>query len=195
MQIQVSGKQIDIGDALRTHVSDRLDSGVAKYFGRAVDAHVAFTREGSEFRSDTSVHLSSGISLQASGQAGEIYSAFDKAAERLEKRLRRYKRRLKDHHNTHKERPPESLQATHAVLAAESDVDDEPENLQPVVVAEDVTDVKTLTVGQAVMQLELIDAPVLLFTNSANDALNAVYRRADGNIGWVDPNNALKGKS
>lgn len=188
MDIQISGKQIDIGDALREYVADRLNAGVTKYFDRPVNAHIAFTREGQEFGSNVSVHLSSGISLQASGQSGEIYAAFDAAAERLEKRLRRYKRRLKDHHNSNKS-PLPAMAAQAYVIQQGDEQDEEPAGLQPVIIAEDTTQIKTLSVGEAVMQMDLQETQVLLFKNAGNDGLNMVYRRPDGNIGWVDPQN------
>lgn len=188
MQIQVSGKQIDIGDSLRTHVTDRVTAGVSKYFDGTVEGFIAFSKEGSDYKCVASVHLSSGISLKASGQAGEIYSSFELAAERLEKRLRRYKRRLKDHHNNNKE-PIPALAAAYTVFASSDDNEEESADLQPVIVAEDVTKIKTLTTGEAVMQMDLDEAPVLFFKNRANDRLNVVYQRADGNIGWIDPEN------
>jgi len=191
MEIQISGKQIDIGDALRVYVTDKLNAGVTKYFDRPVDAHVAFAREGQEFRADVSVHLSSGISLQTSGQTGEIYSAFDMAIERLETRLRRYKRRLKDHHNTNKD-PFPAMMAQSYVIQPDDENGEERDGLQPVIIAEDTTDIKTLSVGEAVMQMDLQEAPVLLFKNAANEGLNMVYRRPDGNIGWVDPQNGAR---
>jgi ribosomal subunit interface protein len=190
MDIQISGKKIDIGAALREHVSDKLNVGVTKYFDRPVDAHVAFAREGQNFKCDVSVHLSSGISLQASGQSGDIYSAFDVADDRLATRLRRYKRRLKDHHNSNKE-PIQAMMAHSYVIQPDDDAQEEPEGLQPVIIAEDTTHIKTLSVGEAVMQMDLQEAPVLLFKNAVSDGLNMVYRRPDGNIGWVDPQNGI----
>ena len=189
MNIQVTGKHIDIGDALRSHVSDRLASGVAKYFDRPVDSFVAFTKEGNDFRCDASVHLSSGISLQSSGQAAEIYSSFELAAERLEKRLRRYKSRLKDHHNANKSALP-AMEASTYVIRSNDESDEEVADLQPVIIAEDVTKIGTLSVGEAVMQMDLQESPVVLFKNGKSGGLNVVYRRADGNIGWIDPRNA-----
>lgn len=187
MNIQITGKHIDIGDALRTHVTDRINAGVVKYFDRPVDAFIVFAKEGSEFRCDSSVHLSSGITLQSSGQAGEIYSSFEIAADRLETRLRRYKRRLKHHHNANKTHQP--IEAPAYVLKGaehEEDADAEP---QPVIIAEAVAKISTLSVGEAVLQMDLQDTPVVLFKNGASGALNVVYRRPDGHIGWIDPQN------
>ena len=191
MEIQISGKKIDVGDALRTHVSDRLETNIVKYFDQSVDGHVYFAKEGSDFRCDANIHLSSGISLQAGGQAGDAYGAFDIAAERLEKRLRRYKRRLKDHHNNNKEAMPATAVASYVIQTPEAvEEAEEPGDLQPVIVAEDLTQIKVMSVGEAVMQMDLADTSVLLFRTSDEEAVNVVYRRPDGNIGWIDPGNA-----
>lgn len=188
MRIQVSGKQIDIGDALRTHVEDRLVETVGKYFERPVEAVVVFTREGHEFVADSSVHLSTGMTAQAKGRAGEIYSCFDGAVERMEKQLRRYKRRLKDHHRA-REVPIEATGAPSYILAGGEGGDGaaEPDSLQPVIVAEMETPVPRVSVGEAVMQMELAGAPLLVFRNDSHGGVNVVYRRDDGNIGWIDP--------
>lgn len=191
MEIQISGKKIDVGDALRTHVSDRLETNIVKYFDQSVDGHVYFAKEGSDFKCDANIHLSSGISLQAGGQAADAYGAFDIAAERLEKRLRRYKRRLKDHHNNNKEAMPAMAVASYVIQTTEAvDETEEPGDLQPVIVAEDMTQIKVMSVGEAVMQMDLADTSVLLFRTSGEEAVNVVYRRPDGNIGWIDPGNA-----
>lgn len=191
MDLQVSGHQIEVGNALRTHVTDRMAAGVGKYFDNPVDSHVTFSREGFNFRSDVSVHLSSGISLQTQGEAPDIYAAFEQACERLEKRLRRYKRRLKDHHIRAKEPLPRVAAPAFVIQSDEKVEAEEPEDLSPVIVAETTTDIKTLTVGEAVMQMDLSEAPAMLFHNVAHGGLNMVYRRADGNIGWIDPQNQM----
>lgn len=188
MEIQISGKKIDVGDALRTHVSDRLEAGIVKYFDQPVDGQVSFAKEGGDFRCDANIHLSSGISLQAGGMAGDAYGAFDMAAERLEKRLRRYKRRLKDHHNKNKQALPAMSVASYVIQTA--DVVEEPSDLQPVIIAEDMTQIKIMSVGEAVMQMDLADQSVLLFKTNGEGAVNVVYRRPDGNIGWIDSDNA-----
>jgi ribosomal subunit interface protein len=188
MHIQINGRQIDVGDSLRSHVEERLSERVAKYFDRPVNAAVTFSRDGKDFRVDASLHLSSGLTIQAQVRNAEIYAAFDQSAERLEKQLRRYKRRLRDHHT--KAKAPFPVQEVQAyVIAPADEAEDEPADLQPVIVAETRTEIKTLTVGEAVMQLDLLDAPMLLFHNSAHSGLNVVYRRSDGNIGWIDPQN------
>lgn len=186
MQIQVSGRQIDIGDALRQHVNDRLSVGVAKYFDNSIEAGVTFGRDGHEFRCDCAVHAASGITLFAEGRAGEIYASFDLAAERIEKRLRRYKRRLKDH----KSRGPRDDAAhsaqTYVLDAGDAD-NEEIEGAEPVIIAESAAEVSVMTVGEAVMRLDLSNAPVFVFRNGKNGGVNVVYRRPDGHIGWVDP--------
>lgn len=198
MRIQITGRQIDIGDALQTHARGALDAIMAKYSQRPTGAQVIFSRSGHEYCCEASVHLSSGMTAQASARAGEIYAAFDAAAERMDKQLRRYRRRLKDHHA--RARPIESRAAAGYVLAAGGwDEDDqgegaaseadgaEPDTLQPVIVAEVEARVPTLSVGEAVMQMEIAGAPALVFRNEKTDGLNVVYRREDGNIGWIDP--------
>ena len=185
MQILVSGKQLDVGDALRSHVDDRLQNGVAKYFSNSLDAHVVFGREGQGYRANCSVHVGQGIQAQARAEGSDIYQTFDQAADRQEKRLRRYKRRLRGHHG--RERPaPDGYMAQNYVLESESNVDEAPEDFLPVIVAEHTSDIHHRCVGEAVMQLDLAEQPVLMFRNSDNGHLNVVYRRPDGHIGWID---------
>ena len=193
MRIQVSGKHIDIGDALRTHVEDRLNDAVAKYFDRPVEATVTFCRDRHQFVADSSVHLSTGMTVQAKAKAEEIYASFEGAVERMEKQLRRYKRRLKDHHRD-RQNPIEAIGAPSYILAGSGTEDaEEPETLQPVIVAEMETPVPSLSVGEAVMQMELAGVHLLVFRNEAHGGVNVVYQRDDGNIGWIDPSNAQQG--
>ena len=189
MQYQITGKQIDIGEALRTHVRNSLDDVVGKYAGRPTDAQVIFSKSGHEHVCEATVHLSTGLTAQAKAHATEIYAAFDSCADKMEKQLRRYKRRLKDHHRD-REQPVELLGAASYILAASEETDEsEPETLQPIIIAEMETKIPSLSVGEAVMQMELAGAPVLVFRNEKQDAgVNIVYRRDDGNIGWIDPN-------
>lgn len=189
MKILVSGKQLDVGDALRGHVDERLQNGVGKYFANSLDAHVVFSREGQGYRVDCSVHVGHGIHAQSHADAGDIYQAFDQASGRLEKRLRRYKRRLRGHHGG--ERPAtdeyaDEYMAQNYVLEAESEEDEAPEEFQAVIVAEHTSEIHRRSVGEAVMQLELAEQPVLMFRNVGNGRLNVVYRRPDGHIGWID---------
>jgi len=189
MRIQVNGKHIDVGDALRSHVVETVDATVRKYSERPVEAVVTFSREGHGFRCDLSAHLSTGLTAKASSHANEIYACFDSGVDRIEKQLRRYKRRLKDHHKTRPE-PISAFSAPAFVIASSSESEeDEPETLQPIVIAEMTTDIKSLSVGEAVMQMEFEDSPFLMFQNEAHGGLNVVFRREDGNIGWIDPKN------
>ncbi|GGD21247.1 ribosome hibernation-promoting factor, HPF/YfiA family [Pyruvatibacter mobilis] len=192
MQVQVTGKHIDVGDALRVHVTDRLEAAAEKYLGRAIDAHVVFSKEGHEFQADCTLRLGHGVVMQSQARAGEIYSAFDGAADRMEKRLRRHKRRLKDHHA--EGRPaPEEIELPARVLSGgedEAETDTASDNTgnddQPVIIAETTKTLHRLSVGEAVMRMDLADAPFLLFKSGSNDAVSMVYRREDGNIGWVE---------
>ncbi len=188
MQLSVKGKQLNVGDALRTHVSDSLSRILGKYFGDAIEVSVTISRDGHRYRAVVAAHVGRGIQVQAQGAAEEPYPAFDIAAEHLAKRLRRYKRRLRDHH---KDSGPkaETLLAQQYILAG----DDEEESAedvgqgQPAVVAEMTTEIPSLTVSEAVMRMDLADQPALMFRNSSHSGLNMIYRRADGNIGWIDP--------
>lgn len=188
MQYQITGKHIDIGEALQTHVRDNVGDVVAKYAERPTDANIVFSKSGHEYVCEATVHLSTGLTAQAKGHEPEIYAAFDSCAEKLEKQLRRYKRRLKDHHRE-RAQPVELSAASSYILASSEGSDDaEPETLQPMIIAEMETRIPSLTVGEAVMQMELAGAPVLVFRNEKQDAgVNIVYRRDDGNIGWIDP--------
>jgi ribosomal subunit interface protein len=195
MDIKISGKQIDVGDALRTHVEYNLVAAVGKYFDRPVDAHVVFSRNGHEFKCDSSVHLSTGLTAQAQAVNGEIYAAFEQATDRIEKQLRRYKRRLKDHHHN-RPTPIEMIEAQAYVLRShdeEEDTEEAVNGMQPVIIAEMAADIKSLTVGEAVMQMELAHAPFLMFKNDANGRINIVFQRDDGNVGWIDPANLPEG--
>lgn len=189
MRFQVSGKQIDIGSALQSHVKQALGAVAEKYAGRPTEANVVFSKDGHEYLTETTVHLSTGLTAQASARANEIYAAFDKCCEKMEKQLRRYKRRLKDHHKD-RAQPVELTGAASYILASSEDTDDsEPETLQPIIIAEMQTQIPSLSVGEAVMQMELQGAPVLVFRNEKQSSgVNIVYRRDDGNIGWIDPN-------
>lgn len=187
MRYQITGKQIDIGNALQTHVEQELGSAVEKYAERPTDAQVVFSRSGHEYVCEATVHLSTGLNAQAKSHDSEIYAAFDSCTAKMETQLRRYKRRLKNHHRDRSE-PVELYDAPSYILASEAQSDDaEPETLQPIIVAEMETRIPRLSVGEAVMQMELAGAPVLVFRNEGKDVVNVVYRRDDGNIGWIDP--------
>lgn len=187
MRYQISGKQIDIGEALQTHVESELSEILSKYAGRPTEAYVVFSKSGHEFVCESVVHLSTGLTAQATGRATEIYAAFDGSAEKMDKQLRRYKRRLKDHH-AGRSQPVELSAAGSYILEPreESDEGDE-DSVNAMIVAEMETKIPSLSVGDAVMQMEIANAPVLVFRNEKHSGINVVYRRDDGNIGWIDP--------
>ncbi len=185
MNLRISGKNMDIGDALRHRIEDRIDEAVTKYFDGGYTGHVTMEKSGSGFSSDCLVHLDTGIILQAKANKADATACFDAAAERVEKRLRRYKRRLKDHHNNNASRKMEN--AAYVVMEAPVADEEIPENFSPVTIAESSKQIRTQSVADAVMQLDLTDEPVIVFTNASNDQVNVVYRRSDGNIGWIDP--------
>ena len=199
MRVQVAGRQMDVGEALRSRIENELTSGVGKYFNRATDAVVTVAKNGGGIgiEVDCAVHLSSGISLQAAGHGGDAHSAFDDALGKLEKRVRRYKRRLRNHHADNKSPLPAEDATAYVLAPLEGDSEDEaaPEGPDaPLVIAESTVPVRTMAVAMAVLQLDLSDAPVLMFRNAASGALNVVYRRGDGNVGWIDPERAAASK-
>jgi len=190
MRYQITGRKIDVGEALQAHVKAELAAIFEKYAQRPTDAEVVFSRDAYEFVCEIMVHLSTGMTAEAKANATEIYSAFDMCRDKLEKQLRRYKRRLKDHQRE-RSQPVELSQASSYILAAtENHDEEEPESLQPMIIAEMETSIKSLSVGEAVMQMELAGSPVLVFRNEKHRGVNVVYRRDDGNIGWIDPETA-----
>ncbi len=184
MQIKISGLHIDVGESLRNSVEASLPASVAKYAENPINATVTFSKDKHEIKCECSVHLSTGMIAQATGRGGDAYAAFDQTCDRLEKQLRRYKRRLKDHH---RKSPIEKIEAAAFVIEAANDEIEEPTDLQPVIIAESSTAIPTLSVGEAVMHMDMADAKLLMFHNEQNSTLNVVYRREDGNIGWIDP--------
>ena len=192
MSLRISGKNLDVGDAFRSHVQLRIGDAVAKYFDGGFTGHVTLEREGSGFRSDCAVHLDTGIVLQAEGRAHDPHASFDRAAERIEKRLRRYKRRLKEHHPP---RRAESIPATSYIIAAPDEEAEIDLDYNPTIIAEETTDLDTMTVSAAVMAMDLADAPVVVFRHAGHGGINVVYRRTDGHIGWIDPTLKTKGET
>jgi len=187
MRYQISGKQIDIGAALQTHVESELSDLLEKYAGRPTDAVVTFSKSGHEYVCETVVHLSTGLNVQAKGSNHEIYAAFDASSEKMDKQLRRNKRRLKDHHKE-RSQPVELSDAGSYILASSDDSDvAEEQDFTPVIVAEMETKIPSISVGEAVMQMELANSSVVVFRNEKNNSVNVVYKRDDGNIGWIDP--------
>lgn len=192
MQIKIAGKQMELGEALQERISAGLEAAVAKYFDRTGDAHVTVSKEGHQVEVDCNVHLPSGIILQSTGVAEDSYAALEQALDKMEKRVRRYKRRLKDHHKPDRS-PLPGEPALSFVLQPNEEPGDEDEPAAdgasdaPLTVAETEAVIRTMTVSEAVMQLELGEAPALMFRNAATGDHNMVYRRPDGHIGWVDP--------
>ncbi len=190
MRYQISGKQIDVGEALQTHVKAELGEVVEKYAQRPTDVVIVFSRMAHEFVCETVIHLSTGLNAQAKGHANEIYAAFESCREKMDKQLRRYKRRLRSHHRD-RTAPVEFAEGSAYILApTEEPEDDDAATLQPIVIAEMETRIPAITVGEAVMQLELGTNKFLVFRNEGHGGVNVVYRRDDGNIGWIDPRNA-----
>jgi ribosomal subunit interface protein len=188
MQLSVSGKRLDVGDSLRTHVGKILQTAVDRYFGRALEGKVVFERQRHLFRADISVHVRRGMTLQSHHEAADPYAAFDGALERLDHRLKRHKGRIKDRKRGKNLAPDEGVfeAARYAVIETEAETLDSDQLAAPIV-AEMTTDIGTHSVGEAVARLDLGQKPVLMFRNSANGQFNVVYRRADGAIGWIDP--------
>ena len=186
MDVQITGKAIDLGSALQTHVNDNLSAGVHKYFDRSAEAQVTFDKEGPEISSEITLHLASGVFLTASDKAHDAYGAFDGAMQKLEKRVRRYKRRLKDHHaNSRDPLPAETASAYIIAASGEEEVPDDNAD-SPLVIAEKPTTLRRMSVSDAVLQLDVSDERVVIFRNAKHGDLNVVYRRDDGNIGWID---------
>ncbi|HET7595266.1 MAG TPA: ribosome-associated translation inhibitor RaiA [Stellaceae bacterium] len=196
MQVLVTGKQIDVGDSLRGHAEATITAIVARYFDKAIEAHVVFCRERHLIVSDISMHAGRGLVVQCHGEASDAYVAFDTAAERLDKQLRRYKRRLRNHHKAANKDGGDTQAAVDYVLAPAPDEEAKPAaGDQPLVIAEMRTSIPRLSVSEAVMRLDLADLPALMFRNSAHGNLSLVYRRRDGNVGWVDPDLSAQTRS
>lgn len=196
MQVQISGKHVDVGEALRARVSDEIAQSIGKYFDRGGDADVVISKEGYAFRVDCSVKLASGQQLMSHGSGGDAHMAFDQALAKIETRIRRYKRRLKSHTEAAVAKQAEN--AAFYVLRAPEDDDDTSEDWSSeeghpagapaaMIIAETQAALKTMTVSMAVMELDLTESQAIVFRNAAHGGLSVVYRRTDGNIGWIDP--------
>lgn len=189
MQLHISGRHVDLGESFQQHVEKRLQDGFNKYLDRIPSVDVVVSKQAHhQFRVDihgnTGTH--SGIVVKSQGEAGEIYAAFDDAATKAEKQLRRYKRRLKDHHARDSDAGRKTSARKYVLQSEASDAELEAK-ADHVVIAEKGTDIATLSVSDAVMKMDLADLPALMFYNSGNGRLNVIYRRADGNISWLDP--------
>jgi ribosomal subunit interface protein len=190
MTLRISGKSISVGDALRSRVSERTDEVLRKYFDGNYSGHITLSKDGFGFRTDCALHLDSGITLEADSNATDAYASADQALLMIEKRLRRYKSRLKDR----------SARKTYAANAALADIDapsyvieapaegdEEVTAYSPVIIAEATTSLKRLSVSEAVMELDLTGAACMVFQHGSSGRVNIIYRRTDGNVGWVDP--------
>ena len=191
MKIIVTGKQMDIGESLKSYVEGHIDGIVDKYFENTIDSidgTVTMSKNAHLHRADCKVHLGHGVYLQSHAEEKDVYAAFDAAAEKMETRLRRYKRRITNHHKD-RSNGESSVPAQYNVLAAETETQEEEpaDNLQPAIIAEMQLDIPEVSVSNAVMRLDLGELQTLMFRNSAHGGLNVVYRRTDGNIGWIDP--------
>jgi ribosomal subunit interface protein len=198
MQVQVTGKHVDVGEALRSRVSDEISTSIGKYFDRGGGADVVVSREGQSFKVDCAVTLASGQQLTTHGLGGDAHVAFDAAMAKMDRRIRRYKHRLKDHHIQAQARQAET--AAYFVIRSPEEEGDQ-DHLdgadafpEPMVIAETEKSVRTMTVSGAVMELDLTESQTIVFRNAAHGGLAVVYRRPDGNIGWIDPERTRNGK-
>lgn len=189
MTLRVSGKNMDVGQALTEKAQERVDAAVSKYFDGNYDGQLTIEHEGFGFRSDIVLHLDTGVILRAHAMAGDAISAFEETADHVEKRLRRYKRKLKDHRRP---KDQDSPMAQSYILASPETHDEVEEDFSPAIIAESLSSLKAMSVGEAVMELDLTQADVQVFLHAGHGGVNVVYRRADGNIGWIDPALAKK---
>lgn len=191
MPFRVSGKNLDVGEALRARINARIAEATAKYFDGGYSGHVTVGKEGFGFRTECVIHLDSGIVLEAEALAADAYASADQAAMRIEKRLRRYKRRLKGHQaaraDGHAQNDVAADARSYIITAPEQEADEEVAEFNPVIIAETTTALKRLSVSEAVMELDLTGSPVVVFRHAGHGRVNLVYRRSDGHIGWIDP--------
>lgn len=189
MQIQIVSKGIDVSSALRTRITARFEEIMDKYIHRAGEAHVAVSREGTGFRTVCAVHLPSGATMEAKGQAHNAYAASDEALEHMEKRLRRYKRRLKDHYADTKVEAFSMFILENPVTDDDMDVSEIGDDVvsEPMIIAQKPGTIRTLTPGMAALEVGLADNGVVVFKNAKHGRLNIVFKRSDGHIGWIDP--------
>ena len=186
MEITINSKQMDVGDSLRSHSETNLNDAVTKYFDRAIDASVTFSKARHDFfHVEITVHAGRGLTVHGSAEEADAYPAFDQALERVAKQLRRYKRKLVNHHQKADE---EFSTAQYSILETQKDEEIAEED-NPAIIAEMPHNIVTLSVSEAVMRLDLGNLPVVMFKNGSHGGLNVVYRRVDGNIGWIDPAN------
>jgi ribosomal subunit interface protein len=190
MSLRISGKHMEIGDAFRSRIEGRIGETIEKYFDGGFSGHVTVEKSGPRFSADCVIFLDTGMGLQAAGQAYDPQAAFEAASDRIETRLRRYKRKLRSYDGATNSDRDEDI--AYRVMAAVPEEDEEvPEDYSPAVVAESTVALKTMSVARAIIELDTKDSPVFVFRNAGNDQVNIIYRRADGNIGWIDPSTAM----
>lgn len=195
MTLRISGKSINVGEALRGRLNSRTDEVLRKYFDGTYSGHITLSKDGFGFRTDCALHLDSGVTLEADSNAADAYASADQALVQIEKRLRRYKSRLKDRSARKAyaasaalaEIDGPALDAPSYVIEAPAESDDEVTAYSPVIIAEATTSLKRLSVSEAVLELDLTGAACLVFQHGSSGRVNIIYRRADGNVGWVDP--------
>ncbi len=192
MNLRVSGKHMDIGDAFRARIEDRVRDAVGKYYEGGYSGTITVVKSGSRFNTDCTLHLDTGATLQSSAEAQDPQFSFDAAAEKLDTRLRRYMRRLKSRSLVQSARNNYQDIAYSVVAPAPDEDEDLPDDYAPTVVAESSVSLRTLSVASAVVELDLTEHPVLVFRNAGSEEVNIVYRRPDGNIGWIDPSRAAR---
>tara|TARA_B100001123_G_scaffold393801_1_gene474056 strand:+ start:880 stop:1476 length:597 start_codon:yes stop_codon:yes gene_type:complete len=195
MKINISGKHMELGESFQSHVESKLSEGISKYIDRVNVLEVVATKEGHRIRVD--IHANTGthsnVAINGTDEAGDVYAAFDGACDKVEKQLRRYKRRLTNHHKNYVEKPElPMIQAKQYVITPESGEDELSEEAAPVVVAERPTHIEHLSVSEAVMRMDLANLPAMMFYNSKTSQVNLIYRREDGNIAWVEPDAAME---
>lgn len=195
MSFRVSGKNIEIGSALQDHARTKVGAIISKFFGSEPSGHVTLEPEGSGFRADMFIQLTNGVTLQAEGRAHDVYACFDQAVERIEKRLRRHKQRLKDRHGPsaggHRdEAQPARVVTSYVIEAPEEEI---PADFSPIVVAESKSSLRSLSVSSAVLELDMSGVQLLVFRHAGTEEVNVVYRRSDGHIGWIDPTGKADG--
>jgi ribosome hibernation promoting factor len=188
MTLQVTGKNVDAGEAYQSYIEGKIQEILEKYIGREIDGHIRLEKERSQFRTNCSIRMPTGMMLEAHGDGGDAYASADAALEKLEKRVRRHKRRLKNHHSKRSDaaRKIDFAARDYTVQMADQDGADEADD-NPIVVAETERNIREIPVSDAVLQLDLSDNEFLIFRNAAHGKLNVVYRRQDGHIGWIDP--------
>ncbi len=186
MTIQITGKNVQVGDAFQTYAGDKIRTVLQKYLAREVDGHIRLERERELFKTACSVRLANGLLLEAHGEGADAYGSVDSAAHRLETRVRRYKGRIKSHSSAAAARRKVDIEATDHIVSLRDDDEPEQDEANPLIIAEGQRNISHMTVSEAVLQLDLSEAPFMIFKNASHGGLNVVYRRSDGHIGWID---------